>query len=120
MKNSIKILALGLLFITSQNTFAQNVDEKVKSGNLALKADNIKIDNKTNVVVYEGNVSLSSDNVTFDCADKIVFDTNQQKMEIYKPQNFKFISMKTLMLKNQDKPNFDFVTFYTKEGRLEL
>ena len=120
MKNSIKILALGLLFITSQNTFAQNVDEKIKSGNLALKADNIKIDNTSNIVIYEGNVSLNSHNVTFDSADRIIFDTKNQKMEIYKPKNFKFISMQTVNIKNQNKTNVDFVTFYPKEGRLEL
>ncbi len=120
MINSIKILGLGLLFITSQDTFAQNVNEKFKSGNLTLKADNIKIDNTTSIVVYEGNVSLTSDNITFDCADKITLDTKNQKMEIYKPKNFKFISMETVNIKNQDKPNLDVVTFYAKEGRLEL
>ena len=120
MKNSSKILALVLLFITSQNIFAQNVDGQIKSGNLALKAEKIKIDNTSNIVVYEGNVSLNSDNLTFDSADRIIFDTKNQKMEIYKPKNFKFISMQTVSIKNQNKPNVDFVTFYPKEGRLEL
>ena len=120
MINSIKILGLGLLFITSQDTFAQNVNEKFKSGNLTLKADNIKIDNTTSIVVYEGNVSLTSDNITFDCADKITLDTKNQKMEIYKPKNFKLSSMETVKIKNQINPNFDIITFYPTEGRVEL
>ena len=120
MKNSIKILALGLLFITSKNAFAQNIDEKVKSGNLTFKANKVNIDNTSSIVVYEGNVSLNSDNVTFDSAERIIFDIKNQKMEIYQPKNFKYISMQTVNIKDQNIPNLEVVTFYLKEGRLEL
>ena len=120
MKNLIKIIGLGILLSTSQIVFAQSADSKVKFGNIDFKADNIKIDNMTNIIVYEGNVSLNSDNITFDFADRIIYDMNIQKMEIYKPKNFKLSSMETVKIKNQINPNFDIITFYPKEGRVEL
>lgn len=120
MNNPIKISTIGFLFITSSIVFAQNIDSKLKSENINFKADNIKIDNATNTVFYEGNVSLKSHNISFDSADRIVYDTHNQKMEIYEPKNFKLISMKNVIIKNQNKPNLDIITFYPKEGRVEL
>ena len=120
MKNFIKIVGLGVSLFTSQIIFGQNLDEKVSYGHLDFKADRIKIDNASNIVVYEGNVSLNSNNVTFDSADKIIFDTKNQKMEIYRPKKFKFISMESVHIKNKNIPYLDFVTFYPKKGRLEF
>ena len=117
MNNSIKILAIGFLLMASANSFAQNKDSDLKPGNITFKADNIKIDNTTNTVFYKRNVSLKSHNISFDGADKIIYDTNNQKIEIYKPKNLKLISMKNVIV---NKQNLDIITFYPKEDRVEL
>ena len=125
MKKSLKIFGTLILIFLAQNYYSQNkqtskaVVENENNNDLKLYADNIVSNDKTKIITFSGNASLYSKSISFDSAEKMVYDTTANKIEIHKPKNFKVYQLKS-MVKNSNSQNQDLVIYDVKENTITL
>ncbi|OBW39731.1 hypothetical protein AB670_03929 [Chryseobacterium sp. MOF25P] len=110
MKRLFTISGIFMLFLLSQNTFAQ---EKQSGDKIDYKSDEVKHNTKEKTIILQGNVVLKTKNISLENAERVTIDEKNNTVTIYNPKDFKILYAKTVS--KTDGSNKNIIVYNTKD-----